>query len=584
VSPRLPGLAVAAALVAICLAGPWAAGASAATAAPPPLVTGAPAASPTLVPSLSTRPHGYRLTAAQALAIARADPRVRAALRGHRGWLPYEYTRGWPNWQVSWFTDSRPAREAIQVYVDDATGTVTQVWTGFQVAWTMARGYPGAFGRQVNAWYVWLPLCLLFVAPFLPARRRPAGARGRWAAPALGWLHADLLVLLSFSVSLALFNHADIGLSVPLIYPPMLYLVGRMLMLANGRGVPRMPIRTVLGERWLAAGTVALMAFRVTLNVLNSNVIDVGFAGVIGADRLIHGQPLYGGWPSANRYGDTYGPLNYYLYIPFRLIFGWSGRWDSLPAAHAASIFFDLLTLGGLYLLGRRLRGHSLGVLLAYCWASYPFTLWALESNTNDSLVSATLVLCLLAIASAPGRGVAAAMAGMTKLAPFALVPLLARGVDWRPRERSVAAFIVALAIATFAIMLPVLLAGDLGPFWRDSVAYQSDRVTPFTIWGLWGGLSVIQHLAQGAVVALALAAAFLPDRRGVVEVSALSAAILICLQMVANYWLYSYIVWFYPLVIVALLAAHPTAVRASLLEWEATELSALRPTPIAPA
>ena len=49
---------------------------------------------------------------------------------------------------------SRPSKHQtswLQVYVDDHTGAVTQVWTGFQVAWTMARGYPGAFGRRVNA-------------------------------------------------------------------------------------------------------------------------------------------------------------------------------------------------------------------------------------------------------------------------------------------------------------------------------------------------------------------------------------------------------------------------------------------------
>ncbi len=569
------------------VATPAVAGTQAAThpsAAPPPLVTGAPAAAATLVPSPSSTPRGYRLTAAQALAIARADPRVRAALRGHRVWVAYEYTRGWPNWQVSWFTQSAPAREEIQVYVDDVTGTVTQVWTGFQVAWTMARGYPGAFGRQINAWYVWLALSAMFVAPFVPARRRRAGARGTEgprtrgadgarAGPRLTWLHLDLLVLLGFSVSLALFNHADIGLSVPLIYPPLIYLMVRMLLLANRRGVPRLPVRTLVGDRWLLAGTVALMAFRIALNVLNSNVIDVGFAGVIGADRLVHGQPLYGGWPHDNMYGDTYGPFNYYMYVPFRLIFGWSGAWDSLPAAHGASISFDVLTLAGLYLLGRRLRGHSLGVLLAYCWAAYPFTAWALESNTNDSLVSATLVLTLLVISSAPARGFAAALAGMTKLAPFALVPLLVRGTDDRPRERSLAAFIVAFALGCFVIMLPVLLDGNFARFWQDSVQYQSGRVTPFTVWGLWGGLSAVQHLAQGAVVALAIGAAFLPERRGVVEIAALSAAILIALQMVANYWLYSYIVWFYPLVIFALLASHPTRVQASLRKWEASEL-----------
>ena len=92
-------------------------------------------------------------------------------------------------------------------------------WTGFQVAWTMARGYPGAFGRHVNALYVWLPLCVLFLIPFLNPRRP------------FSLLHLDLLVLLSFSVSLALFNHAHIYGSVPLVYPPLLYLLVRMLVL-----------------------------------------------------------------------------------------------------------------------------------------------------------------------------------------------------------------------------------------------------------------------------------------------------------------------------------------------------------------
>ena len=83
-------------------------------------------------------------------------------------------------------------------------------YTGFQVAWTMARGYPGAFGRHVNALYVWLPLCLLFVAAVL-----------RLARAVRGCCNLDLLVLLSFSISLAFFNHGDIYQSVPLTYPPL---------------------------------------------------------------------------------------------------------------------------------------------------------------------------------------------------------------------------------------------------------------------------------------------------------------------------------------------------------------------------
>jgi len=523
--------------------------APAAGAASHPAATAAAPGTPVLVTSLHRPPRGFKLTAARVLAIASADARVRAELRRHPEARPYEYTKAIGTWQVSWFSAARKARkpqELMQVYVDDAAARVTQVWTGFQVAWSMARGYAGAFGRRVNALYLWLPLCLLFVAPFLSWRRRPS------------LLHLDLLMLLGFSISLAFFNHGEIGLSVPLVYPFLIYLLVRMLALAFGRGVPRRPLPVLVPTQWLLWGVVFLLGLRIGLNILNSNVIDVGYAGVIGADKLIGGHLLYGLWPSDNAYGDTYGPVNYLAYVPFRLIFGWSGSWDALPAAHAASIVFDLLTVAGLYRLGRRVRDHSLGVVLAYAWVAYPFSLYALSSNTNDSLVAALVVLALLVISSAPARGIAGALAGLTKFAPFALAPLLLRGVGERPRERSVAAYIVCFGLTGFAAMLPVALNGDLSFFWHDSIAYQSSRITPFSVWGLWGGLDTVQHLLQGAAVALAILVAFLPVRRGLIEVAALGAAVLIALQLTVNYWLYPYIVWFYPLVAVAIFASHP--------------------------
>ena len=136
--------------------------------------TVAASGSPVLVTDPNTPPSGYHLTANKVLRIASADPRVKAELRRHPKAIPYEYTKGAPTWQVSWFSNGKPQRELLQVYVDDNTGAVTQAWTGFQVAWTMARGYAGAFGRRVNAWYLWVPLCILFVAPFIPWRRRPS--------------------------------------------------------------------------------------------------------------------------------------------------------------------------------------------------------------------------------------------------------------------------------------------------------------------------------------------------------------------------------------------------------------------------
>ena len=529
--------------------------------------TAAPAANPVLVTDMNKAPSGYRLTASRVLRIAAADPRVKAEVRKHPHARPYEYKKGPGIWQVSWFAAQQKPDELMQVYVDDSTGKVLQVWTGHQVAWTMARGYPGAFGRRSNALYVWLPLCLLFIAPFLPWPRRrarergsPEGAKGSSSGrPGLSLLHLDLLMLLGFSISLAFFNHADIGLSVPLVYPFLLYLLVRMLLLAFGKGIPRRPLSTNVSANWLMLGVVFLLALRIGLDVFNSNVIDVGYAGVIGADKLIHGHMLYGHWPSNNSYGDTYGPFNYLAYVPFRLIFGWSGSWDSLPAAHAAAIAFDLLTVAGLYILGLRIRGHSLGVILMYAWVAYPFTLFTLSTNSNDELVSALLVFALVAISSPSARGVFGALAGLTKFAPFALAPLLWRGTGPRlPGRRSTIAYAVGFVAAAVAAMLPVLLDGNLHFFWHDSIAYQSSRVTPFSIWGLWGGLGAVQHLLEGAAVGLAIMVAFVPRRRGIVEVAALGAAVVIALQLIANYWLYPYIVWFFPLVAVALFAGHP--------------------------
>ena len=100
-------------------------------------------------------------------------------------------------------------------------------------------------------------------------------------------------------------------------------------------------------------------------------MIDVGYSGVIGGERIVHGQAPWGNFPveddlkacgpadaageireriqtngrceCANPQGDTYGPVAYESYIPGYLLFGWSGKWDSLPAAHFTSIAFDLL-------------------------------------------------------------------------------------------------------------------------------------------------------------------------------------------------------------------------------------------------
>jgi hypothetical protein len=498
---------------------------------------------PSIVP-----PAGRRLSPDDVLEIAGRLPRMRRERARYRGSYGGAYLKGPGRWQVSYF--SHQGKEIGQVIVSDATGRVLEQWTGFQVAWTMARGYPGAFGRHVNALYVWLPLCVLFMLPFIQWRR-PFSLR-----------HLDLLVLLSFSVSLAYFNHGSIYKSVPLTYPPLVYLFVRMLLLTRSRrsrGGGGSDLKLLIPTPWLAVGVVFLLGFRIGLNVTDSNVIDVGYAGVIGAQRIADGRPLYGGYPSNNEHGDTYGPVNYEAYVPFEQIFGWSGLWDDLPAAHAAAIVFDLLAVGLIFLLGLRIRGPTLGVALAYAWVSYPFTLYSLESNSNDTLVAVLLLAALLVATSPPARGMFAALAGLTKIAPLALAPLFAtHGLQALPvarRARALALFVLAFCATVALVSIPALAHDSLHEIYERTVVYQENRGSPFSVWGLYGGLKGWQTAVQIAAVALALALAVVPRWPGVPALAAAAAAILIALQLGIEHWFYLYIPWFFPLVMIALLA-----------------------------
>lgn len=525
---------------------------------------------PIPVPPSDTPPTGRRLSANEVLAKAARLPKMRAVRAKYPGSYGGAYLKMPFHWQVSYFSKNGK-QEIGQVIIDDLSGRVLEQWTGFQVAWTMARGYPGAFGRHVNALYIWLPMCALFLLPFLNFRRP------------LSLLHLDLLVLLSLSLSLAFFNHGRIYQSVPLVYPPLLYLLARMLALARpGRHRASRrdagPLRLLVPAPWLALGVVFLIGFRVALNVTDSNVIDVGYAGVIGAQRLAHGKPLYGHYPSDNEHGDTYGPVNYEAYLPFEQIFGWSGKWDDLPAAHAAAIAFDLMAMALLFLIGRRVRGPSLGVALAYAWAAFPFTLFALESNSNDTLVAVMVLAAILAATyrsklASPARGAFAALAGLTKFAPLALAPVLAThglcelGGERRARARAgaLASFALAFVAAGALASIPAFTHASLHTIYERTFAYQANRGSPFSVWGLYGGLGGWQEAVQIAAVLLAVALAVVPRRADVAGLAAACAAVIVAAQLGIDHWFYLYIPWFFPLVMIALLGRFGPPVRRRL-------------------
>ncbi len=476
---------------------------------------------------------------------------------------------------------SGAAGEIATGKVDDATGVVLEAWAGPQVAWGMARGSPGAFGgRKINSYPVWLGFCALFLLGLVDWRRL-------WSLR-----NVDLLVLLSFSVSLWFFNRGNVFAAMPLVYPGFVWLLARCLWTGWRDRAPR---GATVWPVWLLIGaTVFLAGFRVGLNVRASNVIDVGLSGVIGADRISHGQSPYGNFPiegnrpkcgpadangevrnriqtngrceAADDRGDTYGPVAYEAYLPGYWAFGWSGKWDTLPAVHATSILWDLLCLIGLGLVGRRLGGPRLGATLAFAWAAWPFSQYVSSSNTNDAIQPALLVWGFLFATSAPARGAFAALASWTKFAPLLVLPLWSGYPDAR-RPRARLAFVLGFLLATAAAFFVVFLEPSpwhaAGQFFHRTFGYQFGRDSPFSIWD-WRqyharGLPDL-HLIQDALGALLIAGAaalgWWPRRRSPLQLAAFTAVLLIGFELVLTHWFYLYLPWFFPFVAITLLAA----------------------------
>lgn len=517
---------------------------------------------------LDAQPAGFSLDVHAALDLANVTPQAReffsrSADEGGDVNVTIA-TRGTDRWEVRY---RRDGEIKALVIVDDPAARVVEAWTGAQVETKLARGYEDAVAGDLNEWYVWVPLCLLFLAPFVDPRRLFRRL-----------VHLDLLALLGFSASLFFFNKGEIGVSAPLVYPVLVYLLVRML-IAGFRPAarPRSERERLTWARpsWLAVGVALLAAFHVYWAVDQAKAIDVGVAGVVGADRLLDGDDVYSEDftselpESGDVRGDVYGPVNYLAYVPAEQAFPWEDEWDDVPAARYAALAFDLLTALALFALGGRLRDRgakdqdrddpTLGLALAFAWLAYPFTLYTLGSSFNDSLVGLAVVACMLALASPPARGALAALSGLTKFGTLALVPLFAAGTGER-RPRTIAVFALAFVAAAAIVTVPLLPDGGPRELYDRSIGYQASRGSPFSLWGQAPSLEPLQTLTKVFAVGLAVAVFFVPRRRSVAQVAALGAAVMIAVQLTANHWFYPYAVWFAPLVLAAIFSSYWTA------------------------
>jgi hypothetical protein len=492
-------------------------------------------------------PPGFSIDLSQAVALAKAT-REMQALHAHEHPLqikPALWVFSPRHWYIQFAFHGKTVAE-VDV---SASGRVEGVWTGPEAVAPWAHGN---YSPDFDLWWVVVPFALLFILPFIDIRRL-------WRLALL-----DGAVAGSFLLSYAWFEHGHLETAVWFVYPPLIYLGLRMLWIGVRGGGGTGAVAPLLPYRLLTAGLLLLVGARVALALVSPQLVDVGFASSVGAHRIALGKPLYYADPS---HGDTYGPIAYLAYLPFGLAIGWKAHAVYLTMAKAATIVFDLVTILGLVLLGRRLRpgweGRRLGLVLGWVWAACPLTLLGMIMHTNDGLIAMLSVLSLLLFASPMARGVTLGLATAAKFSPAALVPLYAAR-----NERGVKGSMICLASFAVVVIIAIglfLPKGGVPEFYHRTIGYQLTRGDIFSPWALYPGLKPLQMVLEGLAVLLAAAVGLIPRRRSLPQVCALAAAVTIAVQLPATHWFYYYVVWFMPFVLVALLGRQPAPAEATV-------------------
>jgi hypothetical protein len=142
--------------------------------------------------------------------------------------------------------------------------------------------------------------------------------------------------------------------------------------------------------------------------------------------------------------------------------------------------------------------------------------------------------------------------------------------------------FVLAFVALGALASIPALSHDSLHTIYERTFAYQSDRASPFSVWGLYGGLGGWETAVQIGAVALAVLLAVIPRRADVVGLAAACAVVIIALQLGIEHWFYLYIPWFFPLVLIALLGRYEAPVRRRAWAGGASEPARSSPPAVA--
>jgi hypothetical protein len=413
----------------------------------------------------------------------------------------------------------------------------------------------------------------------------------------------DVGVALSLLVPVVLFQHRYLDASMVAAVPGMAYLFVRCLLTAFGPARQARPSRSLLEAltprmeparrvRWLRLLLIGMALVFVMVGVSSPNAVDVLYAVMEGATTLVHGVLPYGHLPPGIIHGDTYPILSYALYTPVALVAPVSSEWNSVDAGLAVAVLAALVAAWAVFRtiagpqpktpsLGRPPELEQAGLRAALAWLTFPPVLITVSTGTTDVVLAAMLAVSVLLWRRPAAASTMLALAGWFKLAPFALLAVRLAPLRGRALATAIAA-VVLVSLPLFGLL--IVLGGSSGPAdMVHAISYQLSRGSLQSVWSVLG-IEGLQPLAQGCVLGLIAGATVmlwlepgLATQRA--RMAAVTAAILIALQLATDYWAFLYLVWFGPLIGVSLLADAP-AVAPVAVESSSAPRGALEPAP----
>jgi hypothetical protein len=389
----------------------------------------------------------------------------------------------------------------------------------------------------------------------------------------------DVAALLSLIAPVVMLQYRYPSASVLAAVPGLGYLLGRCAWVALGPArEPRSPTTSLFElatpslnparrVRLLRILLLVVALIVTTVGVGSQDAVDVIYAVMEGATKLLHGVLPYGHLPGDVIHGDTYPILSYALYSPVAALAPVSSTWDSVDLALGVAVLAALASAeallravgAGLPLLrsSRDPQRELAGLRGAIAWLAFPPLLITVSTGTTDVVLAAMLVFGVL-LWRRPGisSGLVAAAAWF-KLAPAALIPLWLAPL--RGRRLAAAAGAVA-AVSAAMVALLVWLGGIHGPAAMiHAISFQFSRASPQSVWSVLG-IEGLQPLMQAGLVALVAGAAVRLRRDSALSadrarIAALAAAVMLGLELSADYWAFLYVIWVVPLIGLSVLA-----------------------------